>query len=565
MKKILLGICLLMSVTSCSDFLDNESYTDKNMGNFPLNPADVDAMITGVSATQGNSLALSKNHPYIVGEAAADERFGGAGASTYDMQALDKMMVSSTNQFSEIWQNRYKGIYRANQVLENIDDCPGFDDESQRDTYKGEALFLRAIYYWDLVQLFERVPLVLKTDPENLPRATVEELYAQMGSDLVAAIDLLPNKPYSSYDPGRATRWNAEGFLARIYMFYTGFYENDLNAGMPLVDGGELTKSQMVSYLQDCIDNSGHDLVDKFGNLWTYSNEHTKKDYKYAQDNDLSWAGEDNIEVMYSYKYSTNGANLATQRNMFASWECLASSNLDREATFPYGQGWCFGNVNKKTWDYWQANNPDDPRKMGTFIDLENEIPGFNPNGFKSWEETMYRSKKFMAITAKDSDGTVQHCFSVLEWGVANTAKSFIFDFVLMRFAEILLMQAELTEDASYINRVRTRAGMPSVAYTTDNLRDERRWELSFEGQRWNDIRRWHIAEQVLGAQEGETVYNSAVEATVPALGGGYVARYKATNGFWMIPTTQIDLSSGVLDQNPGWSNGDNFEYSGWK
>ena len=566
MKKIIFGIFALCSLVACNDFLETQSYTEKNMGNFPQNEKDIQAMVVGIYAAQTSIDAsnVAKNHPYMVAEAAGDERYGGGGPSTFDLQGLDKLMVANSNQFDPIWSARYQGIYRVNQLLENIDDCPGFKDEANKQTYKGEAYFLRALFYWELAQLFERVPLVLSTEPVNLPRAAVDDVYAQIGSDFLRAIELLPNMKYDKYQPGRATRWNAEAYLGRVFLFYTGFYEK---AEMPLTEGKSLNKTQMIAHLQDCIDNSGHDLVDKFGNLWTYSNLHTKKDYKYAQDLDLSWAGEDNKEVMYSYKYSTLGAgtpNNVSQRNLFASWNALSSSKLKHPQTFPYGLGWCFGCVNKATWDYWQANNPNDVRKLGSFIDLEKEIKNFNPNGFKSWEETMYRSKKHLPITAKDAKGKTLQCFSVLEWGVPNTAKSYVFDFVLMRFAEVLLMQAELKEDASYINRVRTRAGQADVTYTAQNLQDERRWELSFEGLRWNDIRRWHIAENVLDQQIGETVYNQAKEATIPTLGGGYVARYKLTRGFWMVPQRQIDLSGGVLDQNAGWEEPACI-YSGWK
>ncbi len=566
MKNILYSAMMLFALTGCSDFLDSQSYTNKNMGNFPQNEDDIQAMLTGVYAAQTSIDVpnVVKNHPYMVSEAASDERYGGGGPSAFDLQALDKLLVDDANQFNPIWSARYQGIYRANQLLENVDKCPGFKDESTKKTYKAEAHFLRATFYWELVQIFERVPLITSTVPANKPRATVDELYALMASDLLTAIELMPRKKYSEYAPGRATRWNAQGYLAKIFLFYTGFYQKET---MPAGGGKELSKADVIAQLQDCIDNSGHDLVDKFGNLWPYSNLHTKKDYKYAQDLDLSWAGEDNEEVMYSYKYSLLGAgtpNNAAQRNYFASWNSLASSKLKSDKTFPYGLGWCFGCVTKATWDYWQEKNPDDVRKLGSFIDLENEIAGFNPNGFKSWEETMYRSKKHLPITAKDDKGKVLYCFSVLEWGAPNTNKSYIFDFVLMRFAEILLMQSELTGDASYMNRVRARAGQDPVAYSLENIQDERRWELSFEGHRWNDIRRWHIAEEVLGKQEGETVYNQAYEAVMPTLAGGYVERYKLTRGFWMVPQRQIDLSGGVLDQNPGWGTGD-YIYTGWK
>lgn len=74
-----------------------------------------------------------------------------------------------------------------------------------------------------------------------------------------------------------------------------------------------------------------------------------------------------------------------------------------------------------------------------------------------------------------------------------------IHDLVLIRFADVLLMQSELEESVDGINRVRERAGLtPLGAYSLEALQRERRWELAFEGVRWNDIRRWHIAAAAL-------------------------------------------------------------------
>ena len=567
MKRIILAACLIISLTGCDKFLHTESYTNKNTANFPQNKSDLEAMITSVYATQisVDGPNVTKNHPYFYGEAASDDRFGGGGAGSLDIQALDKLMVSHSNQFSPIWNVRYQGIYRANHLLEAIDRCKDVKEED-KNVFIGEAYFFRALFYWELAQTFETVPLVLKTEPENLPRASVDELYAQIASDFINSIKLLPNIPYNQYQTGRITKWVAEGYLARVFLFYTGFYNK---ASLPTLDGS-LSKTQVVDYLADCIDNSGHGLLDKFGNLWTYSNEWTKPNYKYAQDLDLVWAGDDNKEVMHSYRYSKLGATNSSQRNLFSAWNGLSVGKLKKEATFPYGQAWAFGSICQSTWDYWEANNSTDVRKLGSIIDLDNELKlkatEKSTDGFKGWEETLYRAKKHLPITTLDAKKKATFCFSVNAWGVPNAnVKSYINNFTLMRFAEILLMQSELTEDAKYMNLVRARAGMPAVSYSLQNIQDERRWELSFEGFRWNDIRRWHIAENVLDNQIGETVYNMYKKSTIPTIANGYVARYKKTKGFWMIPQTEIDLSNGVLTQNPGWEETDNYIYTGWK
>ena len=105
------------------------------------------------------------------------------------------------------------------------------------------------------------------------------------------------------------------------------------------------------------------------------------------------------------------------------------------------------------------------------------------------------------------------------------------------------------------MNMVRARAGLPAIGYSLEALQQERRHELAFEGQRYQDIRRWHIAEQALSEQNNTPMQNLGVETVMRD--GKYAARYKATNGFWPIPLKQIQLSNGTLTQNAGWDTPD--------
>jgi hypothetical protein len=114
------------------------------------------------------------------------------------------------------------------------------------------------------------------------------------------------------------------------------------------------------------------------------------------------------------------------------------------------------------------------------------------------------------------------------------------------------------------MNLVRKRAGLDDKPYTLANLQNERRWELAFEGTRWNDIRRWGIAADILDKQSGVACYFKGVADVTKSFGGGYKARYNATKGFFPIPEAQIALSDGVLIQNEGWGTAA-AEYTGWK
>ena len=139
-----------------------------------------------------------------------------------------------------------------------------------------------------------------------------------------------------------------------------------------------------------------------------------------------------------------------------------------------------------------------------------------------------------------------------------------IHDQVLIRFADVLLMQSELKEDVTGINKVRARAGLDPIAvYSLKALQDERRWEFACEGIRWNDIRRWYIATVALDKQEGQDIYycGSPAKNEAASHNGGYSIRYNATAGFQKMPDTQVAL--GTVVQNEGWTAADS-EYGGW-
>lgn len=119
---------------------------------------------------------------------------------------------------------------------------------------------------------------------------------------------------------------------------------------------------------------------------------------------------------------------------------------------------------------------------------------------------------------------------------------------------------AELSEDAGYLNQVRARAGLTDIPYSLENLQKERRYELAFEGVRWNDMRRWGMAyaKAALESQEGVKTYDRGVESShSSAHPSGYSGRYEATKGFFPIPQTAIDKSEGLLQQVPGWDTAD--------
>lgn len=562
-------------MVGCDDFLDLKSYTSTDLTNFPESQDDVDMLVTGLYASTLYNSNETTGSPYLVGESASDDRLGSGG----NFQAFDKLMVSSTEVLYNIWDRCYEGVYRANTILENIDRADGtWDSTDTKNTFLGETYGLRGLFYWELAQLFGTSPLTLSTQAENLPAADVDDFYGSIGSDLLLAIELLPDQAYSKYERGRFTRWAAIGYLARVYLFYVGIYQgNDLDAGMPLRDGSTLSKSDVLSYLTDCISNSGHGLVDEYLNLFPYTNEYTRPDYQPLLDIEAktgktySWVGESNKEVMHSLTYGSMAYSNVSYRNLFVLWQSTPYIGTLAQI-FPFGYSWGHGAVNPQLAADWdaemEATGDFDVRKFGSLIDLENEISAdylADCTHATFYEDSMWHTKKNCAITAYQSDGSIAYSHNVLSKNVTNSyPQSYMDEFVFMRFADILLMASELSADATYMNQVRARVDLPAVSYSLEALQKERRWELAFEGSRWNDIRRWGIAAECMETQSGQPIICAAQMTTMQAYGGGYTARYNATNGFWMIPPSEITLSEGVLEQNPGWTSSDNYLFAGY-
>ena len=137
---------------------------------------------------------------------------------------------------------------------------------------------------------------------------------------------------------------------------------------------------------------------------------------------------------------------------------------------------------------------------------------------------------------------------------------------IWLRFADVLLMHSELTDGKtiykgkSGLNAVRQRAGLPDISYSLDALKKERRYELCFEAVRWNDIRRWGDIDELIKNQEGNDILNQGKPGKYEwSKAFPYKTRYEQTGGFFKIPESEVVLTKGVIEQNPGWGDEYNF------
>lgn len=564
MKKILCLAAFTLVFSSCEKILETENYIKKNTTNFPASPTDANQMITGIYATLSAAVSDPQHTHFYMAELASDDRFGGGGENDKDMQGLDHLMNTKSSRFETFWTARYRGIFRANTAIQTMDLVSEWESEAQKNQLLGEAHFLRALFYFELAQMFGEVPLVLQTAPVNLPKAPADEIYAQIGLDLKRAIELMPSAPYTSVQTGHATKWAAQALMARVFLFYTGYYNK---SELPVAEeGGSISKTQVITWLEDCIANSGHDLVDDFRNLWPYTNEATAAHYDYVRENNLRWAGDGNRETVFAVKFG-NLAGWGDDTRLGYSNQYILHFGLRSgnggAGTFPFGAGWGAGPVNTRLWNEWRQLEPNDIRRTGSILNGVSDVENYQYGQDSQMEETGFWQKKYIPVTAYNGGALVPSYASIIDGSPTDNQLAHTQDLVLIRFADVLLMHSELTETATSMNRVRARVDLPAVSYSLAALKRERRWELAFEGLRYFDLMRWGDAADALAAQEGVAIKNRGVDTEMRGFGGGYRARYEATGGFWPIPESQISLSDGVLVQNPGWGT-PAAEFTGW-
>lgn len=561
MKKYIFIIACLPLLFSCNDFLDTENLTKKDTSSFPSTEADAEEMVTGIYSVMNNAVQNPDSYPFYVFEMAGDDRLGGGSTSNVNAQCADRIMNVKKSFFEPFWKAAYAGIFRANNAIETLDNVKTWNTNGMHEKLLGESYFLRAYYYYDLATVFGEVPLTLKTEAENLPKASADEIFAQITSDLLNAIKNLPATKYPDYGLGHASKWAAEAMLARVFLFYTGFYNK---ASLPVAGGSEtVSKQQVITYLEDCINNSGHALLSDQRNLWPYANEYTGKTYKYDIANGLHWEGDNNKEVLFAINFS-NTAEFASSTNPYSAGYAnriveYFSPRKTSATSYPFTQGYSNGPASLELWQSWASdpNYTGDYRRAGSICDKAAETPKYTGDKSKEVENTGLLAKKYVGIAAYDDAGTYYQSYAYFYGGQNDKQLGLTQSLVLIRFADVLLMHSELTGTADGMNKVRARAGLPAIAYSLDALKKERRYELCFEGLRWNDLRRWGDVQQIVDHQSGQSIINRGksdkytFDSSDP-----FMDRYKATGGgFWKIPDSQVTLSNGVLLQNAGWED----------
>lgn len=573
-KLYMLGLGLAsMGLASCTaGFLDVESKTESTTDNFYRTESDAWRALIGCYDGWQCTSSSAGCAFYFASEVMADECFAGMGnTDARNYQVLDRFDVnqspSDMNILETEWTNYYAAVYRCNELLAH-ESLIAWSSEETKGTYLGECRAIRALCYFDMVRMWGNIPLFTEPVNENRPQSDPDEVYNVIFSDLLYAVNNIPASAYpksaAASNDGHITKYAASALLARVYLFYTGYYGKE-----PQVEG--VTKSTVLQGLEDFIavaESEGYGLVDEFKNLWpaastTWALNKSTGDYEQTS----TYAGDGNKEVVlaqkFNYTQDYNGNNDGNR------W--LVNMGLRNYLGHaPYGRGWGGCTVNPKMWTSYGTG---DERREASIINLVSEgisdEADFETSYKDQREYTGYTVKKYtpMSKWMKDeASGAWSLVDEISGLGEGDFQISQYQNFIVMRYADVLLMAAELGSPNAqeYLNKVRQRAytsededgsltlssNYREVTATKDNIMNERMLEFAFEGQRYWDLLRQGVEYAASQIATNTSVTSGGNPDNVTIKESDIVKK----QGLSQIPNNQITLSNGVLKQNEGWN-----------
>lgn len=447
MKKILItALSLSLFLSSCTkDFLEVPSETSLSTATFYKTEADFQQAVNAAYAPLRNLYNASFAGAWVMGELRSDNTtymFNPGYRGTIDPEAIADFNNQPSNTVSTAkYTNNYQIIARANQVLATVD---GVDfAQASKDNIKGQALFLRALAYFDLVQYFGKVPLhlipVTNREEAALPLSEVTAIYTQIITDATQAATLLPKK--SAQEPGRATSGAAKTLLGNVYAVQKDW-----------------AKAEIV--LKEVIDSGEYALLGDYASAFSVSNKN-------------------NSESVFEVQYKEGTEGFASSF-IYEMLPMPMSAAQVASITGASGtQALTVEAYNIPTPDLLAVYETGDLRK-------DKSIAYATLSDGKTYP---YIKKLLQPHAQAGITGT--------NWPVYRYAE------VLLLYAEALNEQGKSV--SHYLNDIRNRAGLiNSLAVGQANLRTailaERRVELAFENKRWPDLVRTGNAQTVMAA-----------------------------------------------------------------
>lgn len=430
-------------INSCGDkFLDLKPQNNITTDNFFVTEDDFRQAVTGAY----RPLQALYSDAYVMGEMRSDNtdyilKTNDRGGQNIERENIAAFTNIATNVFPyNKYINCYSGIAKANAVLDRID-AASISNEAKRNV-KGQAAFLRAFYYFDLVQYFGGVPLHLteinSVAETSLPRATKEEVYTQILADATTAAELLP---VTQNPKGQATKGAANTLLGYVYMTLKQYAD------------AERVLREVTTF--------GYSLLPEYAALFDPANKNHAEsifEVQYLQ-------GTQSLQSNFAYVFAPGVSDT-------------------KNITGVSGNNQGFGGWNTPTDDLIAAYEPGDKRKEASIAE------GYtDPAGNYVAQPFVKKYLHPHAVFNNTNDN----------WPVYRYAD------VLLLLAESLNEQGKTGEAVPYLDQVRARAGLAATTATAqpalrDAIARERRVELAFENHRWLDLVRTGQAIPVMTA-----------------------------------------------------------------
>lgn len=505
--NILSLLILIFGLTSCESYLDispDDQITDEM---FWENEKDVELALNGVYNT------LRQRHVFGYGggmDACTPNAYQWAHWEGQHMQVGSGQIFSGSGGIvTDRWRDCYKGVFRANYFLENVEMVEGLSQE-KINSYKGQVYFLRAVFYDLLVKTYGDVPLVLKTmtadESRELTRNSKTDVLDQIHSDFDEAIKTLPKDAPTGY----VTLGSALGMKMKTYLYNSQW-------------------DKVLEYCNKIEALNKYSLFPSYYGLFQFENEGNSETLFALSfmDGPVSQGSVfDRYWQPQNLKYGMDGSNsVAPIQDLVDAYETLDGSPIDAEN--PYENR--------------------DPR-----LDLTILRPGAHFQG------QLYPDEIKNHTGQKVGFGIRKYTIETME--VKGNESPL--DFMILRYGDVVLCKAEalieLNQDIdtaidliNQIRRSRTDVQITAIPYglsqteAREILRKERRIELALEGQYWDDIKRWNIGPEIYPVEvrggEGELIQVKFPEG------------YDLPNDNYLpIPDSEISLNPN-LKQNPGY------------
>jgi hypothetical protein len=493
--SIILYSFLILSFIACEDQLDQAPISEVGSNNFYRNEADFQKAITGVYS----QLRFYPDRHFYLSEVRSDNLYATTAMGVREHEPINnfEQTIAVNNNLENAWNQSFNGIMRANTVLTKLNDQV-VPNEAIRQQIEGEAKFLRALYYFDLLRWFGKIPLYDKvispTEALEIPRSSVQDVYGLIMADLADAITLLPPS-YDAVDVGRATSWAAKALLARVHLTRSGPTYNIEGPGLGLNE-----YAQALNLLNDIIDNGPYAWVSDYASIFDYNNEN-------------------NPDIIFDVQYISGGLGAGA---LYPG--IMIPQAYGRAVQLPFDPGGI--ELIPVSDDFLNSFEEGDVRKEASFQ------LGYTDQGFV---ETRAFYNKFLDLQQPGLDR--------FDWPI---------NFPVIRYTDVLMMKAEAIlhgaggsqqEVDDIVNRVRERAGLEAVSEVTlPMLMEERRKEFAVEGLRWHDLVRSGL---VLDAMNEWLPIADELNRMPETLDPNYV--------IYPLPYTQLIVKKGLYQQNPGY------------